>query len=81
MARLLYFASLMDQLGTGSEEVTLPAEVNNVRALLAWLRGRGGVWDRALANPALTITVNKQFANLDTALSDASEIAFISMKP
>jgi molybdopterin synthase sulfur carrier subunit len=81
MAHLLYFAKLMDQLGTGSEDITLPAEVRDVRALLTRLRGRGGAWDRALANPALTITVNKQFANLDTPVNDTSEIAFISMKP
>lgn len=45
MAKLLYFATLADRLGRTSEEAALPATVTDVRALLAWLRGRGGVWE------------------------------------
>ncbi len=41
MAKILYFADLVDRLGRASEEVVLPAEVTTVESLLAWLRGRG----------------------------------------
>lgn len=77
MARLLYFAGLVDQLGRASEDVSLPAEVSSVRALLAWLRGRGGVWQTALADEAVRVTVNKQFASPDHPVRDRDEIALV----
>ncbi|MEK7191093.1 MAG: hypothetical protein AAB153_02235 [Pseudomonadota bacterium] len=45
MAKLLYFAALADRLGRTSEETALPATITDVRTLLAWLRGRGGIWE------------------------------------
>ena len=46
MAKLLYFAALADRLGRTSEETALPATITDVRTLLAWLRGRGGIGSR-----------------------------------
>jgi len=78
MARILYFASLVDQLGRGVEEVELPAEVTDVRGLLAWLRARGGNWDKYIREDALRITVNKKFAEPGTRVTDGDEIALVS---
>ncbi len=47
MAKLLYFAALADRLGRTSEDVTLPSQIGNVHALLAWLRTRGGPWEHS----------------------------------
>ena len=55
MAKILYFATLVDKLGSASEEVTLPATVADVQALLAWLRARGANWERALAQGAVHV--------------------------
>ncbi len=80
MATILYFASLVDKLGSSSEEVALPVTVTDVRALLAWLRTRGGIWERALADDAVRVTVNRQFAVPETEIDDTMEIAIISAR-
>ncbi|KPK67318.1 MAG: hypothetical protein AMJ84_13430 [Acidithiobacillales bacterium SM23_46] len=80
MARILYFATLVDQLGRASEELPLPDTVRDVRALVAMLHGRGKNWVTALDEATLKVTVNRQFAELDTPIQDDSEIAFISMR-
>ncbi len=77
MAKILYFADLVDQLGRASEEVTLPAEVNTVEALLAWLGRRGGAWESALRSDAVRVTVNKQFSVAASPVKNQDEIAFV----
>ena len=81
MAKLLYFATLADRLGRTAEEVELPAGVTDVRALLAWLRSRGGVWALLLAENAVRVTVNRQFATPDTGIDDRHEIAIVPTGP
>lgn len=81
MAKILYFAYLVDKLGRASEEFQLPAGVNTVGALLAELRRRGGVWEKALADGAVKVTVNKQFADPATPIDDHCEIAIVSAHP
>ena len=78
MARILYFAYLVDKLGRASEEFPLPAGVGTVSALLTLLRSRGGVWEKALAEDRVQVLVDKQFAAMDTAITDAQEIAIVS---
>ncbi len=80
MARMLYFAKLADVLGSTAEEVTLPATVSDVRSLLGWLRMRGGVWQQALQERAVRVTVNRQFADLDTSVSDSDEVGLINTR-
>ena len=77
MAKILYFAALVDTLGNAAEDVALPATVNDVRALLVWLRARGGNWERALTEDAVRVTVNKQFVTLETKIDNTCEIALI----
>jgi sulfur-carrier protein len=80
MAKILYFAALVEKLGTSSEEVTLPAEVTDVWTLLTWLRTRGDVWEHALAEPAVQVTVNRQLAAPETRIDDTVEIAIVSAR-
>lgn len=77
MAKILYFASLVDKLGTSSEEATLPAGVVDVRTLLAWLRTRKGNWEIALTDNKVRVTVNRQFAVPETRIDDTVEIAIV----
>ncbi|MBI3570759.1 MAG: MoaD/ThiS family protein [Gammaproteobacteria bacterium] len=78
MAKLLYFAALADRLGCTAEKAALPPTVTDVRTLLAWLRGRGGVWEQFLMDNAVRVTVSRQFATLDTPINDQHEIALLS---
>lgn len=79
MAKLLFFGSLPDKLGLGAQDIPLPFTVKDVRGLLAWLRKRGRNWELYLAEDRVQVTVNKGFAELDTPVSDADEIAIISI--
>jgi molybdopterin synthase sulfur carrier subunit len=75
--KLLYFASLREQLGTAGEALELPAGVGTVAALRSHLRGRGGAWERALADGKLVRTaVNQDMAPPTTTLKAGDEVAF-----
>jgi sulfur-carrier protein len=81
MARILYFAYLVDKLGRAQEDLALPAGVQDVRSLLAHLRARGGVWEKALAEDKVQVLVDKQFSTPETKISDAHAIAIVSSNP
>jgi len=75
--KILYFAALREQLGTAGEEVELPAGVATVAALRSHLRGRGGAWERALAEGRLVRTaVNQDMAPPTAAVRAGDEVAF-----
>lgn len=78
MAKILYFGDLPDRVGRGAEELFLPKTVQSTRDLLSYLRERGQAWADALQDERLTITVNKQFLDLDHPITDTDEIALIS---
>jgi molybdopterin synthase sulfur carrier subunit len=74
--RLLYFARLREALGTGVEDVTVPEGIDDVGALTAWLRTRGGAWTSELAaGRAYRVAVNQDMAHAGTRLSDGAEVA------
>ena len=78
MAKILYFGDLPDRIGRGAEDMFLPKTVQTTRDLLKYLRERGPAWAEALQDDRLTLTVNKQFLDLDHPISDTDEIALIS---
>lgn len=74
--RILYFASVRELVGTGEEEVSPPAEVATVEALVDWLSGRSDAHRRALADRArLRAAVDQEFVGLDAILAGAREVA------
>ncbi|WP_333841755.1 MoaD/ThiS family protein [Pelomicrobium sp.] len=81
MARILYFASLVDALGKGSEELSLPPSGVPARMLLARLRARGGPWNAHLREGQVQITVNKRFVDLDTLVTDGDDVAIVPTRP
>jgi len=81
MARILYFAYLVDKLGRAQEDLALPETVRDVRSLLAQLRARGGVWENALTEEKVQVLVNKQFSTPETIISDADVVAIVSSSP
>jgi len=75
--KVLYFASLREQLGASAEEIELPAGVRTLAALRAHLRGRGGAWALALAEGKLVrASVNLDMADPATAIKAGDEIGF-----
>jgi molybdopterin synthase sulfur carrier subunit len=75
--KVLYFASLREKLGTGAEELDLPAGVASVDALRAHLRARGGAWAEALAEGRLLrAAVNQDMADGAAAVKAGDEVAF-----
>lgn len=77
MITLLYFARLREALGTGREELVLPAGINTLGALRAHLAQRGEAWAKEMAaGRNLRAAVNQDIATADTAIKDGDEVAF-----
>ncbi len=77
MVTLIYFARLRESLGTGSEQLVLPAGVRDLNGLRALLMARGGAWASELAgNTPVRAAVNQDMAQGETKISDGDEIAF-----
>ncbi|MCK5819537.1 MAG: molybdopterin converting factor subunit 1 [Psychromonas sp.] len=75
MIKILFFASLKDQLKT--ESIELPANENQcVDMLLKHLSTRDAIWQKALSNSALCIAVNHTIAVKSTVLKTGDEVAF-----
>lgn len=71
-----FFASVREALGTASEVLELPAGVNTVGGLRAYLAARGDVWQQALGSAALRMACNQVMCDADAAVSDGAEVAF-----
>jgi len=78
LARILYFGNLPDLVGRPVDDFPLPRTVKTVRDLLAYLRERGEEWEKGLHEDRVTITVNREFVDLDHPLKNADEIAIVS---
>lgn len=75
--KLVFFARLREDLGTGAEELAVPADVATVAALRAHLVARGGAWAAALAQgKAVRVAVNHTMAQPTTGVKPGDEIAF-----
>jgi len=75
--KLLFFASLREQLGTAGEELELPRDVTTVGGLRAHLKARGGAYERALSEKSPVRTaVNQDMVQQTAALKAGDEVAF-----
>lgn len=75
--RLLYFASVREQIGTASEELELPQGVGTVAALRTHLGQRGPAWQSAFAEGKLLRTaVNQALAGPAATIAAGDEVAF-----
>ena len=75
--KLLFFASLREQLGTSGEEVDLPSDVATVAALREHLMQRGGAYGKAFGGKALVrAAVNQDMVQPSARLKAGDEVAF-----
>ena len=75
--RILFFASLREQLGAAAEELELPEGVATVGALREHLRRRGGAYEMAFAEKALVrAAVNQDMVEPSVRLQTGDEVAF-----
>ena len=75
--RVLFFASLREQIGSGGEELELPAEVTTVGGLRAYLMARGGAWGSALGDERrLRAALNQDMVKPGAVLRAGDEVAF-----
>ncbi len=79
MASILYFGSLPDIIKKTREDIILAGSINNVGKLLAHIRKRGDKWQQVIDMKYVQVTVNKQFSDEDTAITNDDEIAIISI--
>lgn len=75
--KILYFAWLRTEIGIGEETAVPPAEVSTAGALMDWAAGLSARHAAAFSKrDSIRIAINQEFAELDTPLGDAEEVAF-----
>jgi sulfur-carrier protein len=74
--RILYFAWLRAKIGTAEEELTLPSQVRDVKALLQLLKSRGPGYADALRDlNTVRVAVNQDYVGPEHAIGDGDEVA------
>jgi DUF971 family protein/molybdopterin converting factor small subunit len=74
---VLFFIGLVDDLGTERLQLELTQDIDTVAKLIQHLSERGEKWKKGLNPGKLTLTVNKQFCNLEQKLFYGDEIALV----
>ena len=75
--KILYFARFRQIIGRGSDEIDIPAHIENVGALIDFLKAR----DEKLADAfgdlrTLKVAINQRHTTLNASLAGATEVAF-----
>ena len=74
---ILYFAWLRERVGRSEVQVTPPAEIRTVTALIDWLAGQSPGHAAALAHTAtIRCAINQEFVEITAAIKPGDEIAF-----
>jgi len=74
--KLRYFAWLRTRIGRGEEVLAVPAGVDTVAALIAWLPTLGPGYAAALADPKIVrVAVNQDYVGPDHAIGPDDEVA------
>ena len=76
MLSIKYFASLRERLGSGGEQINLPAGVGTVGELRAHLAARAGESTRLTTTKNLRCACNQDMATDATPVKDGDEVAF-----
>lgn len=75
--KLVYFAWVRERIGRPEETVSLPAGIDTVSDLVAWLQGRGEEYAHAFENAGIVrAAIDRVHAKPESSIVGASEIAF-----
>lgn len=74
--RLLFFASLREQLSTDKEDWPDLDNIITIHDVKLKLIERGEPWSSALANPRLIVSINQEVASMNDKVSLHDELAF-----
>jgi len=75
--KIVYFAWLRERLDKTEEEIDLPATVETIGDLMAWLKTRGEEYEYAFDNPkVIRAAIDKTHVRSETKIAGATEIAF-----
>ncbi|WP_078082992.1 molybdopterin synthase sulfur carrier subunit [Microbulbifer mangrovi] len=75
MIKVLFFASLREQLGCDAVDVAAD-QLGSVAELRSSLATKGEAWHVALSNEQLQVAVNQELCDMQAAISDGDEVAF-----
>lgn len=74
--QLLYFGWVRGKIGIDRETIDPPDGVDDVAALVTWLRGRGAGYAEALDDPSVVrVAVNQELVDFDQPVARDDEIA------
>ncbi len=74
---ILYFAWLRERIGSGQETLRVPADVNTVARLMAYLATRGPGYAAVFENRRIVrCAVNQEFADPGSPVRPGDEVAF-----
>ena len=75
--RIMYFASVREQVGVNEEKVMLPSEVNNVEEMLKWMKTRSPEFNNAFKKyKAIQVALDQQHVTHSTKIKkNVREIA------
>ena len=75
--KILYFSRIRQIAGRGSDEIEVPASVNNVRELIDYLsEGDPGLAAAFAERRTVKAAINQIHVQHDAAIAGATEIAF-----
>ena len=75
--KLLFFASLREQLGVAQEDLEIPKEVDSLEKLKQHLKSRGGAFEKAFGGKALVRgAINQEIAAPAARVKAGDEVAF-----
>lgn len=75
MIKVLFFASLREQLGCDALEAEA-AEVASIAELRSKLAEKDSTWQAALASEQLQVALNQQLSTMYAGIKDGDEVAF-----
>lgn len=74
--KLVYFAWVRERIGLTEEEVAPPQDVETVRDLLGWLKGRGEEYAHALEHSeVIRVAIDHEHVDHRERIAGAREIA------
>ena len=77
MIKILYFASLREQLNRDSEALEAFPGLTDMSNLTRYLRQRGDVWAEVFGeHETVLMAVNQEMASGETPIKDGDEVAY-----